>query len=655
MNLTELLKKIQSSTEDARFTEWMSLYRTSLDENGDEGIGLILKWGDPVLKILLARFLAQISEEKSVLWLSRLLMDSNEVVTEAARKSFDKNRYSSKVQTLLPVLQAPIRASVFFAMEHLSLAGVTEAIDPLLAMLKEADEEMLLSILAALRQLPHRDLIPYIDPFLIDARESVRFRSILIIASIHNLGLRGSRKKLIASLGDESARIRKAAVWGLGRRYSLFNRKVFLKLSESDRDPSVRSESLNALIKFPDPQVIRHLLVQIDRDADQYVVLKGESVLLSMPRRRVVRGIKKVLSGRDKKLHRRALLLVSLFQKESKSYFRYLKRGLKKAQTDVERMSYIEALGHLEHEAVPDLVYPYLEDSPLVTYAATMAINRHWGRRQDKSILNLLARPKISALTRQMILMAILKKMPAFLKEPGMIALFIPYLRSENLNIRYLAAQILARSSAKVPLDLLVETILVETDHESFKVFKSLIQKMIMIDPNVAVQLLKKTNEEDRAEIVGLLLTILETTNLNAVQILTLLPLLLFEPLKLISTPYLHLVAGLTLKWLYAHIVPLSALYEILEKYRGSDDFFHELLSLMRAQGTDEIEFPSLRMMKHFLEVSEPSTRVSMIELLGLSKVEGAASVLAGIFVDEKQAQYRPHISKALSYMMQST
>lgn len=484
MDVASVVSKLLELGEDARYEAWSSLYRLQ----GAEQIAFesALKSSPPVVRLLFARFLSLINDDRALLLLRDLLFDHDELVVDAARKAFDRNPDPRKWARLLPVLAAPIPEARYYAMEKLAQGGVAQAITPLVAHLAVASEDEAVRILSALKYLPEKSLVAEIKPYLEHASEPVRFGAVLVAASLYEHGISGARDFLWQRLTrDDSARVRQTAVWALRSRRYWRNADVFLKYSVSDPEALVRQECLLGLAAFPSRRIVKHLLKILVTEKHRVVVLKGEAVLLSLPRGKLVRALKTIYRSGDRDLSIKAMLIFAEFEESSRPFFRYLIKGLTHARDERERLPFVEAIGILgRRDAIP-MLEKFLKGMPLTAYAAMNAILRIWGASPEFPLLRYFGDQELSPLIRQMALKHFVKSGTAVVSDPQLFGLLVETLKSPHLNLRFLSALALARLPGKLAGVDLLEAFLAESDPSARRMLREGLVRMISEDASL--------------------------------------------------------------------------------------------------------------------------------------------------------------------------
>lgn len=485
-DVTGVLSKLTELGEDARYEAWVSLYR--LQDNEQAAFESALKVSPPVVRLLFARFLSQRNDDRALSLLRDLLFDHDALVVDAAKKAFDRNPDPRKWPRLLPVLEAPAAEARYYAMEKLAQGGVAQAITPLVAHLATAPDDEAVRILSALKYLPEKSLAVEIKPYLEHGAEAVRFGAVLVAASLYEHGISGSRDFLLQRLmRDDSPRVRQTAVWALRSRRYWRNADVFLKHSVSDPEALVRQECLLGLASFPSRRVVKHLLKILVTEKHRVVVLKGEAVLLSLPRGKLVRALKTIYRSGDRDLSIKAMLIFAEFEESSRPFFRYLMKGLTRARDERERLPFIEAIGILgRRDAIP-MLESFLKVSPLTAYAAMNAILRIWGASSEFPLLRYFGDQELSPLIRQMAIKHFVKSGVAVVSDPKLLGLLVETLKSPHLNLRFLSALALARLPGKLAGVDLLNAFLAESDPSARRMLREGLVRMISEDASLVV------------------------------------------------------------------------------------------------------------------------------------------------------------------------
>lgn len=465
MNIQEIRNRIEGDSADSRFEAWALLY-SSLEPEASQEMESIMTGSDPILKILLARFLSRVYEDKAVEYLCRMLCDTNSVVIDIVIRCFEKNLYEAKLPKLLAVLNAPVYKAQSFAIEKLCLGNVPEILDPLLTLLKAAHNQLLEHILSCLRHLPDKRLMSVAKKFLIHESQKVRFHAIMVLGSLYETGHGECRKYLVAALKDPHPRIRQAILWVFRKISTRSDLKYFLCFSRQDPDSNVRQEALLGLAAFPISRVVQHLLKLLVSDEDRMVILKGEAVLLSIPQKKLIRGLKKVLKDREFAVKSKAVVMFSeLHPALSQGYHVFLMKEIRAARSTREKIPFIQSLGIAGFaEAIPYLQEQTHSPDQVLSYTAMVALLKIYSRSISFPILEILRDELLSDLLKQMAMKYFIKVADRSQLTRELMVFLLDYLGSPCINLRYLAVRVLIASEDDRFLEPLFGMIIAETD-----------------------------------------------------------------------------------------------------------------------------------------------------------------------------------------------
>ena len=649
LDLEEIQKDIEGESIDARYTAWLKLY-SSNEATAKEELQKIVMAKDPLLKILLIRFLARVEEERAVLYLLGLLQDDNEVVVEAAKRAFDKNQFISKLPKLLPLVSVANRSAKLFAIERLSEGGVVEVTDILLTLLPHADEVLLLKILTALRYLADKKLLPFLNPYFSDVREEVRFKIILIFGALYENGYLPVRENLLEGLSDTSPRIRRAILWALRRQPTTKDLDLLMSISLKDPDLMVRQESLEEIAMFPTPQVVQHLLHLLVSDRERLVVLKAEGLLLSLPQIFLVQGLKGLLKHGDVPLKNKAILLFAECEKNSPAYLEYLLQGLKGAKDRQEKLVFIEALGVLEEPKALSVLEAYLYGDFILAYAAVASLIKIWGNGRKPPIVKYLEDLRLHPILKQMILKYLTRKGSHQLYGEEMENCLIGFLKDENTNIRYLAAQALVQLGSSKILEPLFEMVLKEKDPTSIRFLKESLVRLLSQKPSTFIQLFREYRENPDAvlKLMGLLIE----ADILGSQALGLISELLKAPFSFLQSEYKKPLADFIFGLLLKKSLSWDALLTGIEMVPLKEDLLPLLIQRASLYPSFKVAL-SPKTLEHWLHTDNPLQKNAMITLMGLGGGGSMIPFLVSIVCDKKMQPYHTLAAQSLTQLIE--
>jgi len=648
ISIATIRKDIQSVSEDARFTAWMTLYSSEEAEAKNE-ISSIISGSNPILKIYFCRFLASAHEKKAIQFIKELLSDSNEYVVESAKKAFEKNKFTNKEQLILETLNAPLDSAQYFAMEKLSLAGIHEATEILLKKIATASEEKLEKIFSAFRFITDKRIILDVLPFCDDKRPRVRFHALMALGALYIQGIRGIRNTLLNHLSDESVEIRMGILWLLKRLPHKKDIPHFLQAMYNDTDPLVRQQAVSGLANFPSKNTIQELVRFLVFEKSKMVSLKTEAVLLSIPAHKLVKGLKKALKSEDITTRNKVMLLYSNFQKSSPAYFQWLKTQLKKAKSDKDKLPMIESLGLLENQKALPLLDAGLNESPLIAYASMSAIIKIWGTNKNFPVFKYISNTKISATITQIALKHFTKICTPEMFDDNTTHCLIAYLKSPDLNTRYFATQALAILKDNSLVAHFLETLLSETDKTNYNLLKNSVIKIISDAPETIIPLIK--NHLNDTKIITEILALIRDCHLSAEKILNIWPALVSPPIDLLQSNHVNEVLEITLPKLYNAQLTINDLVEKLK----TDEEKIKILSLFAVFLE---KYPTLKstlpvsQIQTWLSNTQTESQTKLIQLLKHSASTQPINLLVKLICKTKSSPIREQAAQSLNQIM---
>lgn len=645
ISLLEIRKMIEGVSEDARFAAWTELY-TSKEPEAFHELNRMIDSNDPILKILLIRFLGGIDESRAVSLLVPLLDDANSVVVEAAKKGFERNRFDQKLKFLLPLVKSSSQQAQFYAIEQLALGGVMDVLDLLINKLPQADELLLNQILMAFRILPEKRLIPLVLPFFNHQREEIRYKTVHVLGAVYEMGHLSPRRWLLKALKDPSPRIRQASLWCLRRRKHLRDLKYLFAISLNDPDPFVRQESFNEMALFPQYLVIKQFLKVLTQEKNRNVLLKGEGIVASLPKEKLNPALKKLLKGNSSAIRNRALLLLAENSKKSSFLFRFIVSRIKKTEDKKEKVILMEALGILEDKKAIPLLESCLGDETLISYVAITSLLSVWKKDPDMPALDYLQKKGLSPLARQLILRHVIRYRPSALNTPEMEEHLVFLLQDSNLNVRYLATQVLGLIQSQRAFEPMVITLQAESDPTTFKLLKQSVIASVKQNPDLLLQTITKFG--NNPQIVKTLLELMKEVILDRQTACFLLRSLFQSPLSLLGTPFHDDVMVFVLNHLSQQRISFDDILDVIEKSRERIFF---ITSIAKACTRGDFYLPPLpfeRLKKWFDEGEE---KEALIELFGLSGQKEAQTCLIAMSAQTTDV-FRPAISRAVNRLL---
>jgi len=647
MKIEQIRDMIEGSSEDARFAAWMTLYSSDEPELKKE-FDRILKDKDPILKILLANFLGHIHEEKAVQLILSLIEDANQVVVEAAEKSFDRNRYETKLNLLLRLIHSPVERTQFFAIGKMSLGGIVDMVPGLLEKLPQSKRPLLLQILTALRYFPGKKIIPSITPYLKNSDDDIRLKTIIIFGTLYENNYLVARKQLLLALQDKAPQVRQTALWCLRRKPHRRDLKYLFLLSVNDPDPLVRQESLLEMAFFPSPTVINHILHLITKEKDRIVLLKGEGVLLSFPEPELLHGLKKSLNSKNQAVKDKSVVLMAEFQHGSDTYFNFLIRDLHQTKTEKEKLPIIEALGVLGNKKAIPILEQFLTANALVSYVAMNALIRVWKNDPTRPVITYLQNNQLSVLAKQMILQNLLRSGIKGMSAKELADVLMPYLKHSNLNLRYLSAQIILKLDRDDAFESLLEVLKEEKDPTTFNLLKENLIRLFSEKPAFLLTLITKYYQH--SETLKMILEMIKEVDWFGEKVILIITTLLAKPIDLMfSTEREHFVDFIT-NLIVHHKISFESLLQAIHPFPEKEKLLGDLALRFR-QENFVVAIP-IPLLATWLPESHDKQGEAIIELMGISQKREAINPLIALICDPAMTSLKKKAISTLNYLI---
>lgn len=445
----DILLRIETGTEDERYILWHQLYTPKLNENSG-ALEQIINSDRTLLKILLARFLSIVEEEKAIRILIQLMMQNSTEIVNQAIRAFKKNPFQQKSHFLIPTLKCQNNQVLTFAIETLTLNHVLDSRDDLIDLLHHKtanNEKLLIALLTGFRFLSDKKVFNSLTPYCEDSRTLVRFHAILALGSLYEDGHNKSESYILKGLNDKSPQVRQASIWILKKRSQKKHTKILTHIIHYDSNPQVRQEALSALGQIAKPRQITLLIRHLAKETNQMVKLKGDAVLLSLNPKLIIQSLKKLINSSDLQIRNHSILLFALFQKGSSRFSVFLENELKDSKLDSYRVILIQALGITKSKNSIPLLESFLNQSQLLAYVSMTALCKIWGNDSNFPIEKYLNHDKLSNTSKQIALKHFVLVCDSYWFSEEKIRLFLGLLKHEQINMRYLSAKALSQTN----------------------------------------------------------------------------------------------------------------------------------------------------------------------------------------------------------------
>lgn len=653
IDIAKIHADIEGVSEDARFLAFMTLYESE-DEAASREIEHVLEWRDPILKLKLLRFLGHVPEERAARYICWLMEDENHVVIEAAERTFERNACDGKLKLLLPLLHSPHVGTQLYAIDKVGQAGLMEALDPLLKILVGCDADtpvaLVLAVVTALRLMPHTKAADPLLRWMNDPRVELRFRVVMALGTIYEIGLRRLSAPLHHLLQDPEARVRQAAIWALRRRPHRHDLPRLFEMSRRDPDPQVRQEAILELGQFPTSRVIQHLLDVLEGETNRLVTLQCEAALLKMDHDDLMKGLTHIMQHKSGTARHRAMLMASEFQHGSKRFLKFLVTGMNKASTDKDRLSYIEALGILGMPEAAPALQPLLTASPIVAYVAMAAYLKVGG--DDDVLIHYLEDPAGGHLLKQMILRHMVRKnVQSAIHKDRLVRSLQGFLHGDNINMRYLAAQMLIRVAGPLAREELLEVIPHEEDPASHKLLRDSLLGFFTEQPSSFSETLRKERHNDGK--FKVLCDIFPDLIWSGADIIQELPQLLDPQIVNGDMAYMECCVSWVSQQVIQGRVQLDQVMRVITQSDAPGQALPRLaLQLNHVKDMRLAVSPDLLAQR--MAVGSDPERDAMIDLMGVARNPEAIPVLVSVICNDHMRPFHGRAVEALSQITQA-
>jgi HEAT repeat protein len=650
MDIARIQKDIAGASEDARFMAFLTLYESN-DPDAKSEIVRIMTVSDPVQKLMLLRFLGHVTDARAIDYICQMLEDENHVVVDAAERAFDRNQYDKRLKILTPLIASSHRRAQLVAIDHVAHFGWAEALPLLISQLDNPDEELALALLSALRFLPSRSALMPIMKFMNHPNEQIRFRAVMALGVIYELFDLRLRGTLVQCLEDKSPQVRQAAVWSLRRKPQRRIVPMLMRMSAQDVDPMVRQEALLGLQSFPTISVIHHLLALHMSESNRMVALRCESVVLGMEHGPLLKSLSRIISRETGPVRDKAILLAAEFRRDSDEYYQSMVNELQNARADRDRVVYLEALGALGNPKASQVLLPYLRQSMVVAYVAMASLLK----LNDESLpfLDYLEDPQGSLLLKQMILRYLIRREQLVATHRGRLErCLLGFLESDNINMRYLAAQVLVGISGRAAQDAMLKTMRIETDPTSLRLLRNSLIDFFTKDPAGYVSFLHDKRHD--ADTFDTLCSIMGQLIWNGVDIVAQLPRLFSYELLETGDVYIGCCSGWLSDQVIAGRVRLDDVIRALEHTIVIDVVLQKIVvQVGKVSGLRLDVSPTLLWRR--LEEGNDIERGAVIELMGMSYHRDSVPVLVSVVCSSQMSKFHTQAARALARITQET
>ena len=429
-------------SEMERYDAFLTLYH-SRDPKNAEQLEALLNSPDPLIPLILGRFLEELPDKRACLAIIKMIEGENGVVAKAAMDAYSRSHYPGKARLLKSVVFSPSYRAARFAIRTLARAGFMDVLPLILREIPDKEGPILKEMVDALRYLPHRRSIPVLLPLSQSDDEAMRYLVVDVLASLQARTRAISISFFLAKLKDESDRVRRAALDALQKYPTSRVAPLILKIAQDkEESEGARVRAIRSMRLFPSPTSVRNLTQIAAETKSTAISLTVEIVLRQFPVHILKKGLLPMLDWKDAALRRQTALFMAEFLAGDSGVQKTL-HDLWRKSDELAALEIIDSLRILGGPETVRILMEAVERSPVLAYSAASALAHMHGSVPGLAILNILIKPGITDTVRHALLDRWAKRGPEKDVREQLLSLVQSCLKSATINIRYSAAQIL--------------------------------------------------------------------------------------------------------------------------------------------------------------------------------------------------------------------
>lgn len=443
--LPGLIDALELDDPAARREAHEELMRWQSDEAVREAIRLCRE-RSPGVRRVLARYLGRTGSVLALRTLVGLLDDPEPGVREEARLALGARPTlgAAQVELLLESLASPSPQVRIYAAQALGASGLERAALPLVHRLEDEDPGVRQAVIEGLRRLGDARALRALTRRLADPVEAVRYRAAEALGTLEPPGFgAGGAPGALAEVAraDASPRVRLMSLWSLAQLAPRRALAPLLVALSEDPEPRVRIEACRRLGKLGRSRAVLPLLRVYASDQDHAVRLAAGFALDILPAEASLGPLREAVHDPHPQVRFAAVTKLGDLSEHEGAVI-LLEEVLQRDGDPIVRAGAAASLGQSgSQRAVDDLERALDDPDEAVRYAATVAfmvllapagleaLDRHLARR-----------PPLSSLQLQALLRFVRNMAEGQLLPTRVFGLALNGLRSEDANVRYLAA-----------------------------------------------------------------------------------------------------------------------------------------------------------------------------------------------------------------------
>jgi hypothetical protein len=401
---------------------------------------------------------------------------------------------------------------------------------------------------------------------------------------------------------------------------------------------------------FPTEQLAFFLLETLVNENDQSVLLKAEAVLLSFPSAVLTKVMWRVVKSETGKLQHRALVILASLSSGDVKLTHYLLRKLRDEENPKQILPILEALGITENPRAVPMIEPHVKGNPVLAYTAIRSLVKIWVHHHDAvPIATYLEDPEITPLFKQTILKQMLKTGESQLYADTMQPCLVQFLDHENLNIRYLSAQVLAPVPSKDIAEQFFRLLLKEDDMTFTQFLRKSIQSQLTDHPAWMAALVH--NHLESKESIRFLFAIIQESKLIGTKLVQLLLSLLAPPVLLHQSLHKDMLQSYLAAVLFQRKMDVAPLMRGMVELPGKDIVVRMLADILRSYPGISFDI-SVDQLIGWFDEDNAELKSAIIELLSLSKNHQSIAFLVSLVCRDDTQAYQQTAAQGLAVLM---
>lgn len=586
---------------------------------------------DPFIPLILLQYLEEIPERAAVKAILHLIESPNDIVARAAMVAYQRSHYPGKARQLKELTISKVDRACRFAVRTLTRAGAMEVLPLILREFNERSPEVRREMLDGLRFVPSARSLPHMLPLAESPDADLRLMATLVLSSVQNKTHRVSIDFFVRMTHDSSEKVRAAALEALQSYPSKRVARIFLAQAVDDAAPLYeRERAVRSLAAFPRPEWVAPLVRMSAKTDVSSLRLAAEISLRRFPRAMLLMGILPLLADPDEAIKvQAAVLSAQLVGDEPKVIDGVLR--LWDEASEMRRVHMVDILRELGGDEARRRLIEAAGGGALLGASAAGALSRMRLEHGGRQVWELLSSPTVPDGTKQAFLGHWARSGPDEAVREDLLPWLIAALKSDRINMRYLAIRTLAWYPLPAFLAPLLGLLAREYEPETVRTSEAVLVKKLGRDPSPMLQALAA--HPDRQRLMGHTVRILTSQSWAKETVPELIETLRQPPFSLLKENPETFFA-VCIHMLRDESLAFDAVLAMVESPRLRTLFLRELASFLHSR---ELDFPPLPVdaLLELLAAGDAGDRRLLYRILGQDRRPASAAAVSGLLARE--------------------